>query len=158
MGGDYKRGMAHVDVVSYAGYNCYYLMSGSKDVVIVPQAVTKSMSLSPGLDNWYVPDSAESFDYLNLLPAYYRVQLRPNSILVFNSTGCVHHFSNDIDIENGSVSAPQALSIRVAHSVHSDPRNWLSSAFDPRVWFRHSEHAAQTIMCSVGESFSVQRD
>mmetsp|Transcript_14960 Transcript_14960/g.24745 ORF Transcript_14960/g.24745 Transcript_14960/m.24745 type:complete len:354 (-) Transcript_14960:224-1285(-) len=133
--GNYKSGLAHVDL-GPGTTNFYCLQRGKKDVVIADYEVTRQLSLKTGIDNLYMPDSSGNHDYLDRLPKYYRVTLEENSILVFNNSGCLHHFTNII--EEGVT--PIALSVRCKHSLGSDPRGWLHLATDLKVWWNMTDH------------------
>lgn len=133
--GNYKSGLAHVDL-GPGTTNFYCLQRGKKDVVIADYDVTRHLHLMTGIDNLYIPDSAGNHDYLQRLSKYYRVTLEEHSILVFNNSGCLHHFTNII--EEGVT--PIALSVRCKHSRGSDPRGWLHMTADLKVWWNMTDH------------------
>lgn len=62
--------------------------------------------------------------------------LEEQSVLVFNNSGLLHHFTNVI--EDGVT--PIALSVRCKHSLGSDPRGWLHLAADLKVWWNMTDH------------------
>ena len=117
--GKYSQGLAHVDL-GPATYNCYYMKSGGKDVIIVPPDVTRQQTLQNGIDGIYIPDTqGEKREYLKTLHHYYHVNLKPQSMLVFSNSACIHQFRN-IDAEDGT--PPEALSIRMMHPRFGDRR------------------------------------
>ena len=72
-------------------HRSYFLRTGAKDVLLVPPEVTKTVTLTPGLDGMFIPGSeSESREYLQSLPYYYRIDLLPQSILCFNNTSLIH--------------------------------------------------------------------
>jgi len=148
--GTYTKGLAHIDVMN-AAFDCYYLVKGEKDVIIVPHFLTwKMKNLKPGGDNWYVPNSSDpikGYDYLKGVKSYYRFKMQENTFLIFNSSGCLHHFTNVYHEED--TTSPQALVLHPGYATNSDPRVWASMGLDPRVWLRHSTHMAQLVMNSV---------
>jgi hypothetical protein len=127
--GNYKSGLVRVDL-GPGSTNFYCLQRGKKDVVIADYDGTWHLHMKTGIDNLYCPDSSGNHDYLQRLPKYYRVTLEENSILIFNNSGCLHHFTNVI--EEGVT--PISLSVRCKNSLGSDPRGWLHSAADLKVW------------------------
>lgn len=134
--GNYKSGLAHIDI-GPGTTNFYWLKRGKKDVVIAPFEVTRHLTLSTGIDNVHIPGSAGNHDYLSTLDSYYRVTLEEQSILVFNNSGCLHHFTNIV--EDGIT--PIALSNRCKHAYGSDPRGWLNLAGNLKVWYGMTDHA-----------------
>uniref|UniRef100_A0A7S4MGF9 JmjC domain-containing protein n=1 Tax=Odontella aurita TaxID=265563 RepID=A0A7S4MGF9_9STRA len=134
--GNYKSGLAHVDL-GPGTTNFYFLKRGKKDVVICPFEVTRDLTLVRGIDNVHIPGSAGNHDYLDTLEGYYRILLEEQSILVFNNSGCLHHFTNII--EEGVT--PIALSNRCKHAYGSDPRVWLNLAANLKVWYNMADHA-----------------
>jgi len=135
--GRYSQGKAHVDLGPHV-FNCYFLRSGAKDVVLVPPEVTKSVSLEPGIDGLYIRDSeSEAREYTQVLPYYYRVDLPAQSMLCFNNTTSIHQFRN---VQAADGSWPEALSIRIKHTcAHVEPRVWMhmSSPFRGlKAWWR----------------------
>mmetsp|Transcript_4366 Transcript_4366/g.9668 ORF Transcript_4366/g.9668 Transcript_4366/m.9668 type:complete len:360 (-) Transcript_4366:254-1333(-) len=147
--GNYKSGLAHVDL-GPGTCNFYFLKRGKKDVVIAPFEVTRGLTLSTGIDNVHIPGSADNHDYLSDLTSYYRVLLEEQSILVFNNSGCLHHFTNVI--EEGVT--PIACSNRCKHAYGSDPRGWLNLAGNLKVWYNMADHAME--LQSSGEQFRKQ--
>eukprot|EP00978_Attheya_sp_CCMP212_P027509 scaffold92129_cov50-Attheya_sp.AAC.1 len=133
--GNYKSGLAHVDL-GPGTTNFYCLQRGKKDVVIGDYDVTRHLHMKTGIDNLYIPGSSGNHDYLQRLSKYYRVTLEANSILIFNNSGCVHHFTNVI--EEGVT--PIALSVRCKNAMGSDPRGWLHLAADLKVWWNMTDH------------------
>ena len=133
--GNYKSGLAHVDV-GPATINFYCLQRGKKDVVIADFEVTRHLRLKTGIDNLHVPGSSGNHDFLERLSKYYRIRLEENSILIFNNAGCLHHFTNII--EEGV--NPIAVSVRCKHAMGSDPRVWMHLAIDPKVWWNMTDH------------------
>merc|ERR1712083_719579 len=135
--GNYKSGLAHVDL-GPGTCNFYYMKRGRKDVVIAPYDETRHLSLMTGIDNLYIPGSSGNHDYLVKLKKYYRVFLEEQSVLIFNNSGCLHHFTNVI--QDGVT--PIALSVRCKHALGSDPRGWLHLASDLKVWWNMTDHVA----------------
>lgn len=134
--GNYKSGLAHVDL-GPGTTNFYWLKRGKKDVIIAPFEVTRKLELATGIDNVHIPGSSGNHDYLSDLDGYYRVTLEEQSMLVFNNSGCLHHFTNII--EEGVT--PIALSNRCKHAYGSDPRGWLNLAANLKVWYNMTDHA-----------------
>lgn len=119
--GNYSQGQAHVDLGPHV-FNCYFQCSGTKDVLLAPPEITKTLDLAPGVDGLFIPGSeGEARTYVARLPYYYRVDLAPQSMLCFNSTSTLHQFRNH-PAEDGST--PQALSIRLKHTSCGEPRVW----------------------------------
>ena len=50
-----------------------------------------------GIDNLFIPGSAGNHEYLKELDKYWRVEVPSNSVLVFNNSGSLHHFTNIVD-------------------------------------------------------------
>ena len=134
--GNYSQGKAHLDLGPHV-FNCYYLRRGVKDVLLIPPEVSKTISLQPGLDGLYIPDSEEEArGYKASLPYFYRVDLQPQSMLCFNNTSVIHQFRNQKDAEGFS---PEALSIRIKHTCCPEPRVWRQMTFPTRAlkaWWR----------------------
>ena len=119
--GRYSQGTAHVDLGPHV-FNCYFLRSGSKDVLLAPPEVARDLDLAPGLDGLYIPESAdEKRAYARSLPYYYRVDLPPQSMLCFNNTSTLHQFRNQVGTDG---AMPEALSIRIKHTCCGDLRVW----------------------------------
>jgi len=142
--GNYKSGLAHVDL-GPGTTNFYWLKRGKKDVIIAPFEVTRKLTLTTGIDNIHIPGSADNHDYLKDLDMYYRVTLTEQSLLIFNNSGCLHHFTNII--EEGVT--PIALSNRCKHAYGSDPRGWMNLAANLKVWYNMASHFAG--LASSGE-------
>jgi len=139
--GRYTQGLAHTDL-GPSTCNCYFMRSGSKDVVIVPTEVTRRVTLQPGLDGLYVDGShSEERHYLSGLPYYYRVDLLPQSMLIFNNSTCIHQFKN---VESVDGSTPEALSVRVKFSVGADKRVWHNMMVNTASWWRFAGVAVST--------------
>lgn len=134
--GNYKSGLAHVDL-GPGTCNFYFMKQGKKDVVIAPFETTRDLVLKSGIDNLYVPGSSGNHEYLSILDKYYRVLVEEQSILVFNNSGCLHHFTNVV--EDNDV-LPIALSVRCKHAYGSDPRGWLNLAANVKVWWNMTDH------------------
>ena len=147
--GNYKSGLAHVDL-GPGTTNFYWLKRGKKDVVIAPFDVTRKLTLSTGIDNVHIPGSSGNHDYLSTLDRYYRVTLEEQSLLIFNNSGCLHHFTNII--EEGVT--PIALSNRCKHAYGSDPRGWLNLAGNLKVWYNMADHFVD--LSSEGEQMRTQ--
>ena len=133
--GKYKSDLAHVNL-GPGTCNFYFLKRGKKDVVIAPFEVMRKLMLSTGIDNVHIPGSSNNHDYLGDLDAHYRVLLEEQSILIFNNSGCLHHFTNIV--EEGVT--PIALSNRCKHAYGSDPRVWLNIAGNLKVWYSMADH------------------
>jgi len=119
--GRYSQGKAHIDLGPHT-INCYFLRTGVKDVVLVPPEVTKHVALCTGCDGLYVDGSeSEGREYLAALPYYHRLDLQPQSLLVFNNASCIHQFRN---VQDASGHWPEALSIRVKHCASAEVRIW----------------------------------
>lgn len=119
--GQYSQGKAHIDLGPHT-HNCYFMRSGSKDVVIVPPEVTRNVPLQTGLDGLFIADSeGEAREYLHALPYYYRVDLMPQSLLVFNNASCIHQFRN---VRAPDGRWPEALSLRLKYCASAEPRIW----------------------------------
>ena len=119
--GRYSQGKAHIDLGPHT-QNCYYLRTGSKDVILIPPEVTRNTKLVTGLDGMYIDGSeADGREYLSKLPYYHRVFLPPQSMLVFNNACAIHQFRN---IQSADGTWPQALSIRMKHCASCEPRIW----------------------------------
>ena len=135
--GRYSQGKAHIDLGPHT-INCYFLRSGGKDVVVVPPEVTKAQDLQSGIDGLYLEASeGEGREYLAGLKYYYRVDLAPQSMLVFNNSSCIHQFRNVPDAKTGRW--PEALSIRIKYTASADKRIWQHMAlpwFARPVWWR----------------------
>jgi len=133
--GKYSQGKAHTDLGPHV-CNCYFMRSGTKDVVIVPAEVTRALSLTKGLDGLFIDGSeSEGREYLRALPYYYRVDLQPQSILVFNNASCIHQFRNR---QAADGTWPQALSVRVKYIASASPRLWKHMTTDWRMMWRFS--------------------
>ena len=155
--GDYDQGQAHVDLIP-ATVNLYYLRKGTKEVVIVPPHVSHTLSLARGVDSTYIPGTAGNYGYLRGLSSYYKFRLRPQSILCFNNSACLHHFRNVTDdappgrrvegarrrrrvdagrgLEGPAGELPEALSTRVKFSACADLRGIVNVATNYQVWWR----------------------
>jgi len=146
--GKYSQGKAHVDL-GPATYNCYYLKSGRKDVIVVPPDVTCEQELLPGIDGIFIGDSEdEKRSYLAQLRAYFHVELQPESLLVFSNAACIHQFRN-IDGEDGA--PPEALSVRMMFPSWGDRRIRLHLVSDLRMYWRFTTYAAAQILRENGE-------
>lgn len=136
--GNYSQGTAHVDLGPHT-FNCYYMRKGSKDVLLAPPEVAKSIPLAPGIDGLFVPGSAdEERRYAKALPYYYRVDLLPESMLCFNNTSTLHQFRNHATADG---SNPEALSVRIKHTCCGAPRVWAQMSLPWRAakaWWRFS--------------------
>ena len=144
--GSYQQGVAHIDVAPCT-VNFYYLRRGRKEVIIAPPHATRALSgMRRGYDSIWVPGSNEmpskvapEETYLRNLPAYYRFELKENSLLVFNNSGSLHHFKNltqdDID-DDEVLETPEALSTRIKCSACADARVILSLVTNITVWWR----------------------
>jgi len=147
--GNYSSGLAHVDL-GPGTCNFYFLKRGKKDVVILPFDSTRKLTLATGIDNIHIPGSAGNHDYLSTVDKYYRVLLQEQSILVFNNSGCLHHFTNII--EEGIT--PIAVSNRCKYAYGSDKRGWMHLAGNLKVWWNMADHAVD--LQTTGEQFRKQ--
>lgn len=111
-------------------------ISPVQDVVIATPQVTRELTLETGIDNIHIPGSSGNHDYLTSLEHYYRVTLEEQSVLIFNNSGCLHHFTNII--EEGVT--PIALSNRCKYAYGSDPRGWIHLASNLNVWYNMADH------------------
>jgi hypothetical protein len=111
-------------------------ISPIQDVVIATPQVTRELTLETGIDNIHIPGSSGNHDYLANLEHYYRVTLEEQSVLIFNNSGCLHHFTNII--EEGVT--PIALSNRCKYAYGSDPRGWIHLAGNLNVWYNMADH------------------
>lgn len=131
--GRYTQGNAHIDLGPNT-INCYFLRTGGKDVVLVPPEVTRHQPLNNGLDGLGVTGSeVEERHWLSSMLYYYRIDLEPQSLLVFNNSNTIHQFRNVVAPDG---SQPEALSIRIKHTSHADPRVWLHLLTDAKMWWR----------------------
>ncbi|KAL1528408.1 hypothetical protein AB1Y20_009757 [Prymnesium parvum] len=146
--GKYSQGKAHVDL-GPATYNCYYLKSGGKDVIIAPPEVTRKVALQPGIDGIFITDSEdERREYLKSLPYYYQIDMQPHSLLVFSNSACIHQFRN---IDSPDASPPEALSIRMAHPTFGDRRVRWHLMTDVRMYWRFTTYAAALFLREKAE-------
>lgn len=94
--GKYASGYAHID--SFQSNNVYYVVKGSKRVLIIPHEYTPYVSLKPGIDSVYCnedsPHDDKHLEWLKNVPEYYLFTLEEGDLLIFNNSGCIHKFTN----------------------------------------------------------------
>ncbi len=147
--GSYAQGKAHSDLGPHT-MNCYYLKKGTKDVIVAPPEVTERLPLLKGLDGVYIPDSEDlTRAYLKDLPYYYHCELTPGAMLVFSNSSCLHQFMNGPDPVDGSY--PEALSVRIKHTVTPSFRLWKHMTTDYAMWWRFTGVVVNQILCEPAE-------
>lgn len=90
--GTYKTGFAHMDF--FASYNVYYVFEGKKRVQMIPWYHSESRPLTHGFDSAYVKGSIDNQQWYKAYPSYYEFDVSANDILLFNSSACIHKFTN----------------------------------------------------------------
>jgi hypothetical protein len=148
--GAYKQGTAHIDL-GPATVNFYFMKSGMKDVIIVPTEVSRGVTgLARGMDGIHWDGSANpERAYLKTLPYYYNVVLKPQTMLVFNNSGSIHHFCN---IYASDGSPPEALSLRMLYSMNCDPRILYNFFTNPRLYWRAASFVSHLAFVEAGET------
>ena len=146
--GNYKRGDCHVDTVPN-GTNCYWMMRGSKDIVIVPPHITRKTPLCGAKEHiLIVPGSIDGYDYLNDLEAYYRFTLEEGQLLVFHHTACLHHFGMAKEPKSDT-DTPIAIAFQnfnFYYAKGADPRCWYRVLFNPWTIWGHTKKAARLFL------------
>lgn len=108
--GKYRSGISHIDVMP--SYNFYTMLEGTKEVLIIPIEFESYVDLNNGIHNIHVSNEPkgehkiENLPWLQNIPYYYRFDLQPNQMLIFNNSANIHKFINKNDIT-------KALTIRV---------------------------------------------
>jgi len=127
------------------------MKSGMKDVIIVPTEVSRGVKgLARGMDGIHVDGSANpDRAYLRDLPYYYNVVLKPQTMLVFNNSGSIHHFCN---IYASDGSPPEALSLRMLYSMNCDPRILYNFFVNPRLYWRAAAFVSHFVFVEAGET------
>ena len=124
--GTYKTGFAHMDF--FASYNVYYVYTGKKRVQMIPWYHSESRPLTYGFDSAYVKGSIDDQKWHNAYPSYYEFDVSTNDILLFNSSACIHKFTNltkYTDIVSIHTSSQYAAPI-----IHRGERwNWETAGY-----------------------------
>ena len=103
--------------------------------MIGPVGCTRAIrTFRRGFDGLYLDGSVGNYDYLSSLPSYYKFELRPESLLVFNNSACLHHFKN---LGTDDV-IPEALSTRVKYAACADLRVMFTMATNYTTWWRYA--------------------
>lgn len=95
IGGNYITGPAHID--TSPSYNFYYLLSGKKEVIILPYQYAKYLNMKSAIDNIYVTEDKNDDKWLKKIPGYWKGIIEKNDILIFPSSKCIHKFTNLLD-------------------------------------------------------------
>ena len=142
LAGNYNGADCHIDS-NPNGTNCYLMMRGSKDVVIIPPHLSRKVPLIVGKDSLAVAGSIDNYKYLDQVEAYYRFTLEEGQLLFFHHSACLHHFARAND---KSEATPIAMSFRLYNFYYdrgADLRVWLHNLFNPWTIWSHTEKAAK---------------
>ena len=124
--GTYTTGFAHMDF--FASYNVYYVFEGTKRVQMIPWYHSESRPLAYGFDSAYVKGSIDDQQWHKAYPSYYEFDVSTNDILLFNSSACIHKFTNltnYTDIVSIHTSSQYAAPV-----VHRGERwNWETAGY-----------------------------
>jgi hypothetical protein len=130
--GGYKSVGAHMDATR-STFNMLFVKQGCKDVVIVPREETERLEVVSKVDRIMLSGdmSLDSRAWTADLKSYWHVVLEPQSLLVYNLNGCIHHFIN----EQVGDEFPVAVSVRPRTWGTADPRvMWLLLTSPPSWW------------------------
>jgi len=124
--GKYKAGFAHMDY--FASFNVYYVYTGTKRVQLVPWYHSEARPLAHGFDSAHVEGSLEAAEWHKAYPSYYDFDVAPNDVLLFNSSACLHKFTNTTPYTD--IASIHTLSQYAAPVVHQGERwNWATARY-----------------------------